>query len=318
MEQRRAHSRAWDTGAGLVPEGLEVPGEHDGQRAFLLVPDPCHGPALPVSVVQDLPPHLVSFQARVIRVPRVFDEEAALGERQRVEEAEAVELGNGGVHEDGAVEAVLLLQLEGQPHELLEAQDEVPAAGIAPAVDDRARLDPAPVGEPHRLGGHVGHLDPQPQPSAQGLADDLAEPPRGRGVVPGGQATGQRREADQMLVPGVGHEGGDPAVLLVGQVSFVEGPGVLPSQMLSPLEDQEAHLGSEGEQPPGDQAVGQPASHEHHVGSRGASPLRPEAARGVGEVVFGTAGERHRRRGDHIIPDWSKPVHKLDVTELGP
>ena len=119
---------------------------------------------------------LCTVDLREVAVIGVLDQQFVVGEWEGVDEAIAVALLDGGVHENRPFEAVIGGEADEQTDELLVADLEVVAAGVAAAVDHRPGGDLRSVGEPDPIGFDLHRVHPEQGAIAKSAAHDIVQP----------------------------------------------------------------------------------------------------------------------------------------------
>ena len=132
---------------------------------------------------------------------------------------------------------------------------------IAPAINDRAGPEPRAVGEGHRLRGDISDRGVGLQALAQGLLQHGGKTRGSDAEILPGKGSVQAGKADVVSLPAMRHQGGNPPVLIGGNVALMKGPGVVTARLAVGLEQQHAQRRALLSQPQRDQPVRQPTAH---------------------------------------------------------
>ena len=260
---------AGDDQAGARGRHLGLPRQR--QHALLLALDLGDVPPARGGVGRDRRPQRRPVEHRTVAVVGVLDQQAIGGERQHVDEAEAVALLDGRVHQHRPLEAVRPGEAHLLTDELLEAAGAGRALGPARVDDGRGLVADQPGGgvdhDLVRADGDRGRagVDGRVRGGRHPGPHHLVEPRgRDRGVA-AGQGAPVAREGDVVAAPALHHQRIEDRARLRADVAVVEAPGVVAAEAGITLEQGDARRRARGQGRQRDQAVLQAAPDEGQV-----------------------------------------------------
>ncbi len=274
MKQTRSQPAAGHGDGGLGPERLDVTRQHDRQHPLLLALDRRDGPACRTRITLYLRSQRCAVELRVVAVAGVFDQHHVVAQWQHVEEAEAVDLGHGGIHQQRSRQTVAAGETHLLAQKLLIRHRQMRTVDGTPPIDHRPRVDSTAVCELYPPRRDSGDLRGQPSPVAQRLAHDRVEAHRADAVIAAMEPSREVRKADVVVRPRPGHQRTDPRALGRGEVRSMERPRMIATQSCFALQDEQPQLWPHGQQPPGNEAVGKTAADQNQVDVDGPGATR--------------------------------------------
>ena len=188
------------------------------------------------------------------------------GERQGVDEAVAVQLVHGCIHDDRMVLSVRLFETDLQAEEALVSERQMLAVHQAPAVDDAGPADLAAASDRNTFRSLIVlTAGVEAHGAAEDVKRDRVKPAGGDRVVPGVEDAREPGKPDFLAFPRIGDQGRHPLHLLRGEVRTVKRPRVLAAQPVRAFEQAELQVRAPLRQAQGAQGVRQPAAGKDNV-----------------------------------------------------
>lgn len=158
---------------------LVSPCQYDRQHTGFLTDDLGDLPPLKTGVAESPRFEPIGRQIATVAIVGILDQNAPFIERQQIDEAVSVMLGNRGVHNDGNVEPMRFGETHLDAEKFLEAEHQMRGLANAACIDDTCCSDLGAAGQHDALGPDVSHCGAQSHRGVELFCNGRVQPLRG-------------------------------------------------------------------------------------------------------------------------------------------